>query len=142
MQADEEYRACPSPTCSWACFMSKKDGNIFVCQMCSYRYCMSCEAPMHEEETCAQYQARLKSKAGDESLSLAKVNKTSKACPNKKCQARFNKYAGHVTCKKLPQDRTCDAQYTDNCSQALGAITSSAGTFTLPRPPRRTMLTT
>lgn len=98
---DEEFRSCPSATCSWGCFLStREDGNIFSCQLCGLRYCVLCEINMHENETCSAYQERVnvsRKRAADEALSKKAVEEMSKPCP--KCGVNLDKYAGcdHVT---------------------------------------------
>ena len=99
MEEDEEFRTCLSATCKWGCFFSTKaDGNIFVCQMCSFRHCVVCEAPMHEDETCDQYRARNKQRNKENRLSRKLVKTISKRCPG--CKISIDKYDGcdHVTC--------------------------------------------
>ena len=106
-ESDEEFYACPSAECSWGCFMStKEDGNIFTCQVCKYRYCIICEVPMHEGETCQEYQhgvetaeQRKQEQARENAESEQRVKKISKPCP--KCKSPLDKYTGcdHVTCQ-------------------------------------------
>lgn len=56
IEGEEEFRECPSATCSYGYFYSTMDdGNIFRCQLCQSRYCVLCEVPMHEGMTCEQY---------------------------------------------------------------------------------------
>lgn len=104
-ESDEEYRTCPSADCSWACFFStKENGNIFTCQMCKYRYCVTCEAPMHEGETCEEFQnttARKAEQVQQNAASEKRLGEISKPCP--KCTMRLDKYTGcdHVTCTPL-----------------------------------------
>lgn len=38
----------------------KGDGNIFNCQMCALRWCLSCDVPFHEEQTCSEHIAKKK----------------------------------------------------------------------------------
>lgn len=35
----------------------KDDGNIFNCQMCGTRWCLACDVPFHEGQTCRGYLA-------------------------------------------------------------------------------------
>lgn len=111
-ESSEEYRPCPRAECDWACFLcTKEDGNIFTCQKCKYRHCVLCEVAMHDNETCAQYQARASEEAAHEATkkrqaeenkaSEKKVSKISKLCP--KCGRHLDKYTGcdHVTCKEI-----------------------------------------
>lgn len=103
-ESDEEFRACPNADCDWGCLMSTKaDGNIFRCQMCKYRYCSMCGAPMHEDMTCEDYQAKLRREREEairqeEEASRAEVSKTTKQCP--KCKSAIWKSGGcaHMTC--------------------------------------------
>jgi len=38
-------------------FFARDDGNIFNCQMCSLRWCLTCDNPFHENQTCEQHLA-------------------------------------------------------------------------------------
>ncbi|KAK6385294.1 hypothetical protein LTR65_009220 [Meristemomyces frigidus] len=99
-ESDEEFRSCPSASCSWGCFLStREDGNIFNCQECQFKYCVVCEVRMHEGETCAVYQQRLKTqdKSKEDQLSANAIKKMSKPCP--KCGVNIDKISGcdHIT---------------------------------------------
>lgn len=117
LDGDEEFHSCPSADCSWGCFMSTRDdGNILVCQVCDSRYCILCKVPMHDDETCEEFQenARLQSREEDETAaaeerrerdkakedqrSIRAVEKTTKGCPN--CKVKIQKRSGcdHMTC--------------------------------------------
>ncbi|KAF2162566.1 hypothetical protein M409DRAFT_27188 [Zasmidium cellare ATCC 36951] len=119
-ERDEEFRECPSATCSYGYFHSTKDdGNIFRCQLCESRYCVLCEVPMHENMTCDLYREskrqeaeaendrkRKREMADEEELSAKKVKAVSKKCPNPKCGINLDKYTGcdHVTCRKCKHE--------------------------------------
>lgn len=79
-------------------FFAKDDGNLFVCQACNARYCMSCNVPFHEEQTCEQYLSTQR-RAEEENASIAAIAQISRPCPN--CGINIEKYTGcdHVTCK-------------------------------------------
>lgn len=104
---EEEYRPCPSAQCSWGCFFStKEDGNIFTCQMCKYRWCVICEVPMHEDETCGAFQKVREDEAGrqarveeEERLTLNALPTLRKLCPE--CSRPIEKNGGcdHMTCQ-------------------------------------------
>ncbi|KAK5165585.1 uncharacterized protein LTR77_009114 [Saxophila tyrrhenica] len=122
-EGDEEFRACPSASCSWGCFFfTNEDGNIFACQLCKYRWCVVCEVPMHEDQTCSAYQARVarEEKARREELAVQNtaseklVGKSSKACPG--CTARIEKisWCDHVRCRR------CHHQFCWLCFAAYG----------------------
>lgn len=100
-QANEgEFVACPSAKCGWGCFIStKEDGNIFTCQLCNFRYCVTCETLMHEGETCDAYKQRKQEQAGEDEADERLIGSTTKPCPN--CPNRkIYKDGGcdHVTC--------------------------------------------
>lgn len=120
MQDEEEYHACPNAECSWGlyraatidaitmlisnlgAYFAKGDGNIFSCKMCKARYCLVCEVPFHEEQTCDDYQANAKRRSEDEQKSLEAVKQVSRPCPGPGCGVNIDKWTGcdHVTCKK------------------------------------------
>lgn len=70
--------------------------------MSKARYCLACEVPFHEEQTCDNYQAevkRAKRRNKDEKKSLEAVKKLSRPCPGPGCGINIDKYTGcdHVT---------------------------------------------
>lgn len=71
--------------------------------MCKARYCLVCEVPFHEEQTCDQYQVDAKRRNKDEKKSLEAVKKLSRPCPGPGCGVNIDKYSGcdHVTCKDM-----------------------------------------
>lgn len=91
MQQEEEFHACPKAECPWGlswkdtavceqhadsdvgAFFAKDDGNIFVCRACEARYCLACEVPFHEEQTCEEYQVVAKRRSEEEEKSLKAV---------------------------------------------------------------------
>lgn len=83
-------------------YFAKDDGNIFSCKICKARYCLVCEVPFHEEQTCDAYQADAKRRSEDEAKSLETVKQVSRPCPGPGCGVNINKFAGcdHVTCEK------------------------------------------
>jgi hypothetical protein len=83
-------------------YFARDDGNIFSCKMCKARYCLVCEVPSHEEQTCDQYQADAKRRSEDEQKSLETVKQVSRPCPGPGCGVNIDKYIGcdHVTCKR------------------------------------------
>lgn len=98
---------------------AKDDGNIFSCKMCQARYCLVCEVPFHEEQTCDQYQEHAKRRSEDEEKSLETVKQVSRPCPGPGCGVKLDKYTGcdHVTCEK-----TCTISFdmslsTDCCDR-------------------------
>lgn len=121
MQQDEEFHACPNADCSWGvllsathsapdvltrhtgAFFAKGEGNIFVCQLCSVRHCLSCNVPFHEDQTCEEYLAAERKEIADErtdagrrkteeTASLAFLKTMSKPCPQ--CGTNLDKYDG------------------------------------------------
>ncbi|KAL1588033.1 hypothetical protein WHR41_03394 [Cladosporium halotolerans] len=99
MQDEEEFHACPNAACSWGAFFAKDDGNVFICQECNARYCMSCNVPFHEGQTCEQYVSSQR-RAEEEDASIAAVARISRPCPH--CGISIDKYTGcdHVTCQR------------------------------------------
>lgn len=113
-KANEEYFACPSAGCSWGAFFAKDDGNIFTCQLCEIRWCMTCDVELHAELTCDQYSAQARAKRTEENkLSLKTVGEVSKPCP--KCKVNIQKTFGcdHMTCACpfLPSCKECNADW-------------------------------
>lgn len=56
LSSDQNFHWCPSGSCNFG--QLQFDGDIFTCQACSYKACMSCKGPWHGGETCGDYQAR------------------------------------------------------------------------------------
>lgn len=126
LATDATWVPCPSARCTSGASMT--DGHIFTCQVCSYRYCTSCDIPMHENESCTEHRKRLtrdKEKVREEHMSVEFVKKVSKPCPG--CKRNLDKYEGcdHVTCKLHGEPGECDVLLT--WVQAGGAGISSAG---------------
>ena len=69
--------------------------------MCQARYCLDCEVPFHEDQTCEEYHADSERRTTEEQESLATVRKISKPCPGANCGINIDKIAGcdHVTCE-------------------------------------------
>lgn len=84
-------------------FFAKDDGNILSCIMCKTRYCIVCEVPFHEEQTCDDYQADAKRRSEDEQKSLETVKQVSRPCPGPGCGVNIDKWTGcdHVTCESM-----------------------------------------
>ncbi|EME40884.1 hypothetical protein DOTSEDRAFT_27485 [Dothistroma septosporum NZE10] len=108
-ESDEKFRECSKADYSWGCFMTTKtDGNIFRCQLCEYCYCVVCEAPMHENQTCEVYQAQKAEREQEiqeqEHLSMEQVKNISKPCP--KCKSAIMKDGGYdqMTCKRCKHE--------------------------------------
>lgn len=104
MQSNEEFHACPSADCPWGAFFAKDDGNILNCPLCKARYCLSCEFPFHEGETCEGHREASAERERQDAKSLKTVVMISKPCP--KCKANINKYTGcdHVTCRSFSHE--------------------------------------
>ena len=68
---------------------------MFRCNACNYRWCLACEAPWHDGQTCKQYKRHVK----NEKKSDAKIHATTKACPRCKSRIEKNKGCDHMTCK-------------------------------------------
>lgn len=84
-------------------FFAKGDGNILACQLCNTRYCLDCEATVHEGQTCGEFQTMHRKYSEDEEESLAFVKKTSRPCPGKGCGVNIHKISGydHMTCNNV-----------------------------------------
>jgi hypothetical protein len=82
-------------------FFANDDGNIFNCRACKARYCLSCEVPFHEEQTCEDYQAAAERRNEDEKKALDTVKQVSRPCPG--CGINLDKFEGcdHVTCEMI-----------------------------------------
>lgn len=85
------------------------DGNILTCPLCKSRYCLSCEVPFHENETCegfleakqraAEIDRDIERRKQEEAASKKAVKEKSRPCP--RCGVNIDKYTGcdHVTCE-------------------------------------------
>lgn len=89
---------------------------MFICQDCNARYCMSCNVPFHEGQTCEQYVSSQR-RAEEEDASIAAVARISRPCPD--CGISIDKYTGcdHVTCKNAPSLRKIILVLTRNTGQ-------------------------
>lgn len=113
--------------------------DIFTCNSCGAKACVPCDRPWHENESCAEYQARIKDRLAEEDATLATMERSTKKCP--RCEKRIEKNGGcaHMYCKfSLPPSfsRSVGSEFRGDTSlqvltnfcQALGAIRSFAGT--------------
>jgi len=100
-------------------FFAKGDGNIFSCAMCKARYCLVCEVPFHEEQTCDEYQADKKRRSEDEQKSLDAVKQVSRPCPGPGCGINLDKYTGcdHVTCETMHTTSCRSRTITNLCGR-------------------------
>lgn len=57
LSSDPNFYWCMSGSCSYG--QLHFDGDIFTCQACGHKACMTCKAPWHGGETCYDYQARV-----------------------------------------------------------------------------------
>ena len=72
--------------------LENKD-NIFTCQTCQSKACVSCDRPYHDGETCAQYkERRAMQNQAEEAASLETIAKDCKQCP--KCSKNIEKDGG------------------------------------------------
>jgi hypothetical protein len=116
MQQDEEFQSCPSADCPWGSYISivlclrfpvvltestgavfaKDTGNIFNCQLCDLRWCLSCDVPFHRDQSCKEYLASTR-RARQQAETAS--NKATRACP--KCDIKILKGSGcdHMTCR-------------------------------------------
>lgn len=72
--------------------------DICTCKDCGAKACVPCDRPWHENETCEEYQFRVKDRLEEEDKSLAAIIKLSKRCPN--CSKSIEKDGGcrHMKC--------------------------------------------
>ncbi|KAM0715097.1 hypothetical protein Q7P37_009562 [Cladosporium fusiforme] len=73
--------------------------DICVCKECGAQACVACDRPWHENESCAEYQARIKDRLEEEDKSLVAIQQNSRKCP--KCSKNIEKNGGcrHMFCK-------------------------------------------
>lgn len=69
-----------------------EEADIIVCNKCSARACARCDRPMHDGETCADYQDRIKDRIDEEDRALKAVRKLSRPCPG--CSKNIEKNGG------------------------------------------------
>jgi hypothetical protein len=106
------------------------DADRMRCASCLLPQCATHAVPWHWGETCAHYDARIRSRRAaleiEEALSARVLQKISKLCPNKQCGYRLQKIGGcdHVRCKCKQSWRKARA---DGIGQALVASMTSAG---------------
>lgn len=83
-----------------------------TCYTCSARACARCDRPMHDSETCAAYQARIKDRLEEEDKALKAVRKLSRKCPG--CSKSIEKNGGcsNMVCSQ------CNMSFCWNCMHA------------------------
>lgn len=86
MSADPDFHWCPTPECGSGQLSS---GNIFTCVKCEVKSCVLCATEWHDDETCDDYQLRIKVRPEEEQASELEVAKISKQCPG--CKTKINK---------------------------------------------------
>lgn len=119
------YFQCTRVLCTYGHVVSPADeaGNVFLCGDCGLRSCMSCDAPMHDAETCSTYQARMRLLPTD-AATRDLLDRKTKLCPNTNCGARIkNKwdeslraFRDEVQCKiecKIDSHETCRSVRTE-----------------------------
>ena len=102
-----DYFSCHAENCDYGHIHDDEDNtnNIWRCRnpACSARICTIHKIPFHTDETCEQYDQRIKAEVRvqeEEAASRRTVADMSKACPNPDCGYSIHKYAGcdHITC--------------------------------------------
>ena len=89
------------------------EDDIITCHSCSFRVCARCDRPMHEGETCTEYQARTKDRQDEENKSLKQIRKVSRPCPG--CNKNIQKNGG---CPSMICSQ-CNKNFCWNCLQVF-----------------------
>ncbi|KAI5206992.1 RCC1/BLIP-II protein [Aureobasidium subglaciale] len=99
VEEDDDFHYCMSAKCkSGQIHIGGLDSPLFNCKVCKRKHCVDCKVPLHEGESCDDYQAR----HDEETLqSEAAVFAMSRACPGG-CGARIERDGGcpHMLCTK------------------------------------------
>ena len=84
---------------------------IFTCDKCSGKACVPCDRPWHENESCAEYQLRIKDRTDEEDASLAAIQKETKKCPS--CSKNILKNGGckHMYCKSCTNPKNVENEH-------------------------------
>lgn len=121
LSADPHFRYCLAEGCeSGQIHDEGTDANIFCCGTCGFRVCTVHDTAFHDNETCEQYDTRLrrqeeeaKAKAEtekekakkvaerrkQEAASVALIKAKTVACPSCKAPIQKNGGCDHMTCK-------------------------------------------
>lgn len=77
--------------------------HICTCNACGAKACVNCDRPWHENETCEQYQARMKKEGfeKEEAKSLKAIEQQAKPCPGCKKNIIRNGGCDHMHCEYL-----------------------------------------
>lgn len=70
----------------------ESEPDICTCNECGAQACVTCDRPMHDEETCEEYQLRIKDRTAEEDASLIAIKKFAKKCPQ--CSRNIQKDGG------------------------------------------------
>jgi hypothetical protein len=100
------FSCCPTPNCEYMFHFGQGDRD-FLCPQCHRHYCLSCKAPYHARQTCAEYQ-QSKTEANFEALALD--NKW-KQCGGCKGWVERKSGCNHIRCR-------CGAQFCYVCGES------------------------
>lgn len=86
--------------------------DIFKCEKCGAKACVPCDRPWHTNESCGEYQLRIKDRIEEEDATIAAIQRETKSCPS--CSKHIFKIGGckHMHCKSLRKPRawiTCQS---------------------------------
>ena len=66
---------------SWQVHNNETDGRVFCCVTCGFLVCTIHDEPFHKDETCAEYDERMKRFSQHNEASQKEVERISKPCP-------------------------------------------------------------
>jgi len=102
-----------APSATPALVLRPRAPDICTCKDCGAKACVPCDRPWHENETCEEYQVRIKDRLEEEDLALALIRKQTKRCPN--CSKSIEKDGGcrHMLCTQ------CRTEFCWQCEQMI-----------------------
>lgn len=121
-----KYHDCAHRDCNSGNFADAKLDSYLVCAECDRKTCISCNCVWHTDVTCEEHRKKLaeedeakrrleKEREQQEEISIAKVRKISKQCPNTACGWSIEKNHGcdHMTCKTTPSEISTSLDWAD-----------------------------
>ena len=117
LQTPPTNHQCPGEDCRYCFVLGKHAAVDYICPSCDGSFCLACETKAHLDETCTEFQARLREAESPSSPRTAELlQSTTKECP--KCRVRIERTGGcdHMTCEaRSVKGRICKHEFCWSC---------------------------